>query len=227
MKNIPFFKIFFLVLFILLSICIFLFREYIPYFEIFTDKELLKLKVQSFGLLGPFFYIFVQMLQVIIAPVPGEVTGLVGGYLFGAYKGFAFSTIALTAGSVLNFFVGRFVGKEAVKRIIPSDYYFKFDKFFKEEGRIFILALFLFPGFPKDFFCLFLGVTNLDLKTFFLFAFLGRMPGTLLLSIQGEFLYQGDYILTLVLASVVGVISCLLIYYRKQIYLMFKNNEKQ
>lgn len=166
------------------------------------------------------------MLQVLIAPVPGEVTGLVGGYLFGTYKGFVFSTIALTAGSVLNFFVGRYVGKEVVKRIIPTDYYLKFDKFFKEEGKVFILALFLFPGFPKDFFCLFLGITNLNLRVFFLFAFLGRMPGTLLLSIQGEFLYQGDYLLTLVLAVIVGAISGLLIYYRKQIYFMFKNNEK-
>jgi hypothetical protein len=48
------------------------------------------------------------------------------------------------------------------------------------------------------------------------------MPGTLLLSIQGEMLYDGEYLFTAVLAAVTGIISFLLIFYRKKIYHKFR-----
>jgi hypothetical protein len=50
------------------------------------------------------------------------------------------------------------------------------------------------------------------------------MPGTLLLSIQGEMLYEGDYFLTAILAGITGLISFLLVFYRKKIYLRFRKS---
>ncbi len=60
------------------------------YYDIFTDREKIKALVASFGAAAPAAFILVQILQVIFAPVPGEATGFIGGYLFGAAKGFIF-----------------------------------------------------------------------------------------------------------------------------------------
>ncbi|PIE75318.1 MAG: hypothetical protein CSA18_00440 [Deltaproteobacteria bacterium] len=225
MKKKQVFKAALFLIFVIAGILVFIFKDSIGFTSMLMDRELLKQKVESFGFTAPVVYMMLQIAQVIIAPVPGEVTGFVGGYIFGALKGFIFSTIALAIGSMLNFSIARFIGRGAVKSFIPDNQWKKFNRLFEEEGSLFIFALFIFPGFPKDYFCLFLGVTNMNLWTFILISSLGRIPGTLLLSFQGELLYQGDYILTIVLTAITAIISFLLIVFRKKIYFFWKNRK--
>jgi hypothetical protein len=68
--------------------------------RLYQDKRLLKQTLNEWGILAPVFFILLQALQVIISPIPGEATGFLGGYLFGAWGGFIYSTIGLTLGSV-------------------------------------------------------------------------------------------------------------------------------
>jgi len=60
-------------------------------------------------------------LQVIIAPIPGELTGILGGYLFGQWVGLLYSTIGLTVGSVAAFAIGRWLGARYVQKLVSPD----------------------------------------------------------------------------------------------------------
>jgi uncharacterized membrane protein YdjX (TVP38/TMEM64 family) len=150
----------------------------------------------------------IQVLQVIFAPIPGEATGLIGGYLFGTLQGFIYSSIALTAGSWINFAIGRMLGRRYVRKMIPATYLDRMDFLLRHQGVLVVFALFVIPGFPKDYLCLFLGISALPIRAFILIAAIGRMPGTLMLSLQGASLFDGDYG---VLAALFG--ACLLIVY--------------
>ena len=156
-------------------------------YRLFSDREQIRLLISSFGASAPPVFILIQILQVIFAPVPGEATGFIGGYLFGALPGFIYSSIGLTAGSWLNFLIGRFLGERFVRKRIPSHKFQKIDRLVKRQGVIIVFILFLFPGFPKDYLCLALGLSTLPTKIFILLAGIGRMPGTLALSLQGAF----------------------------------------
>src|SRR6266436_1551977 len=68
--------------------------------RLYVDKRFLKHTLREWGILAPVIFIALQALQVIIAPIPGEVTGILGGYLFGQWIGLLYSTIGLTLGSV-------------------------------------------------------------------------------------------------------------------------------
>lgn len=222
LKKINVIKVLLFAVICILFLAVFIFRDRIPFIEVLSNKELLMREIDSYGIMAPLVFVLVQTLQVLFAPVPGEVSGLAGGYVFGAFKGFLISSFALTIGSIINFVLARYVGKDFVRKILPEKYFIKFDRFFEEEGKVFVFALFLFPGFPKDYFCLFLGITNIRFYLFFIFALIGRMPGTLLLSIQGEMLYEGQYLFTAILAVFTGIFSLLLILYRKKLYLLIK-----
>mmetsp|Transcript_1845 Transcript_1845/g.1285 ORF Transcript_1845/g.1285 Transcript_1845/m.1285 type:complete len:229 (+) Transcript_1845:2134-2820(+) len=163
------------------------------FYNTITNKETVKEFVESFGSASPFIFIVLQILQVVFAPVPGEVTGFIGGYLFGTGKGFLYSSIGLTLGSFLNFALGRFLGKQYIRRRIPAKYLDKFDTALKGHGVIFVFILFIFPGFPKDYFCIFLGLSSLPYKIFLILACVGRMPGTLLLSLEGSYYFEELY----------------------------------
>jgi uncharacterized membrane protein YdjX (TVP38/TMEM64 family) len=69
----------------------------------------------------------------------------------------------------------------------------RFDALAKREGAIMFFIFFLVPGFPKDYLAIFLGLTSISLKTFIPMVGIGRIPGTLLLSIQGANVFRQDY----------------------------------
>jgi len=195
-------------------------------YRLFSDREKIRLLISSFGTSAPPVFMLIQILQVIFAPVPGEATGFIGGYLFGTLPGFIYSSIGLTVGSWLNFVIGRFLGERYVRKRIPARQFQKIDGLVKRQGVIVLFILFLFPGFPKDYLCLALGVSTLPMKIFILLAGIGRMPGTLALSLQGEFLYEQNYFLLGVMVAACLILALLCYGYREKIYLWIEKMEK-
>jgi uncharacterized membrane protein YdjX (TVP38/TMEM64 family) len=205
------------------ALAIYIFRESMwsfchkGYFFL-TDRKQVGEFIASFGWAAPLVFMGIQILQVFLAPVPGEATGFLGGYLFGSTYGFVYSSIALAIGSWINFSVGRFVGERYVRRMITKSRFEKFDRLVRRQGIIIIFLLFVFPGFPKDWFSLFLGITTLPVKVFVIIATIGRMPGTLLLSLQGELLFEQNYALLISLLGLMLFIAGWTFLYRKRLY---------
>jgi uncharacterized membrane protein YdjX (TVP38/TMEM64 family) len=196
-------------------------------YRLFSDREQIRLLISSFGTSAPPVFMLVQILQVIFAPVPGEATGFIGGYLFGTLPGFIYSSIGLTVGSWFNFVIGRFLGERYVRKRIPAHQFQKIDRLVKRQGVILLFILFLFPGFPKDYLCLALGVSTLPIKIFILLAGIGRMPGTFALSLQGEFLYEQNYVLLGVMFAACLILAVLCYGYREKIYLWIERVENK
>ncbi|HWR93480.1 MAG TPA: TVP38/TMEM64 family protein [Desulfobacterales bacterium] len=186
--------------------------------SLLADREWIRATVQSFGWAGPLVFIGVQIAQVIAAPVPGEATGFIGGYLFGTLQGFFYSSIGLGIGSLLNFGIGRFLGERFVRRLIPEEKFKRIDRLVNRQGVIAILLMFVIPGFPKDYLSLALGLTTLPLKVFAILACIGRMPGTLVLSLKGASLYDQNYVLLAVVAAACLVMALLAYRFRDPIY---------
>lgn len=195
-------------------------------YRLLSDREQISLLLSSFGSSAPPVFMLIQVLQVLFAPVPGEATGFIGGYLFGALPGFIYSSIGLTAGSWINFIVGRFLGERFVRKLIPVRQFQKIDGLLKRQGIVFLFILFLFPGFPKDYLCLALGLSTLPIKIFILLAGIGRMPGTLALSMQGAFLYEKNYALLGVTIGACLILALLCYAYRERIYLWVEKIDK-
>ena len=190
-----------------------------PIYVHLTDRGGIETFIASFGWAAPLAFIGIQILQVLLAPVPGEATGFIGGYLFGSIPGFFYSSLALAIGSLINFSVGRLLGERYVHRLISTDKLLKFNKLVRPQGVIIIFLLFIFPGFPKDWLCLFLGITTLPLKLFMFMATIGRMPGTLLLSLQGEFLFEQNYIMLLIFISISMLLAVTAYLCRERLYI--------
>ncbi len=187
-------------------------------YDLLVDRDRIRDFIVSFGWGAPLVFMGFQILQVIFAPVPGEATGFIGGYLFGVLKGFLYSSTALAIGSWINFSIGRFLGERFVRRMIPTEKFEKFDSMLKRQGIIVLFLLFVFPGFPKDYLCLFLGLSTLPLKVFLLLAAVGRMPGTLLLSLQGAYLFEENYLLLGITAGACAILMFIIYRYRESLY---------
>jgi uncharacterized membrane protein YdjX (TVP38/TMEM64 family) len=188
------------------------------WYDLLSDREWIRSTVMSFGRAAPLAFVLIQVAQVLAAPVPGEATGFLGGFIFGTLDGFIYSSIGLTIGSLINFGIGRAFGERLVRRFVSQEKFRRIDRLINHQGIFAVFIMFVIPGFPKDYLSLALGFSSLPLRLFVLIAGLGRMPGTLMLSLQGAALYDKNYGL---LASVAGacLVLVLLAYrYRESLY---------
>jgi len=64
-----------------------------------------------------------------------------------------------------------------------------------------VFIFFLAPVFPRDYLCLFLGLTNLPARVFFVVSTVGRMPGTIALSLQGASTFDKNYMFFVVVTG--------------------------
>ena len=173
--------------------------------------------ILSFGFLAPFMFMVLQILQVLFAPVPGEATGILGGYLFGAWPSFIYSSIALAAGSAFAFGLGHLFADAFRNRFSQTKVYRRFNHLVFKGDFVIPFVLFLFPGFPKDSLSYLLGLSAMPFKVFFFIASIARMPGTLVLSFEGAQVYERNYLelLLLLLFSAIVALPCYI--YRGQI----------
>ncbi len=162
-------------------------------FKFFTDKQYLLHFIKEHRAYAAFIFIGLQLLQVVAAPVPGEVTGFVGGLFFGPFWGVLFSTIGLTLGSWLAFGLARIVGRPLVEKVVSTDTIKRYDYVMKHKGMFLAFLMFLIPGFPKDYLCYLLGLGHMGQRDFLIVSTSGRMLGTVLLTMEGSFFRQKRY----------------------------------
>jgi len=173
--------------------------------EIFTNKENLRLYVESWGGWAPLAFILIQSFQVVFAPIPGEFTGAVGGFIFGALPNVVYSTIGLTLGSVLAFSLARVIGQPIVQVMVGKKALQRFQFLTEKHGLVLSLILFTIPGFPKDILSYILGLSPMGFFPFLVVCFFGRIPGTIMLSLSGAAVFEENWTL-LVVVSVVCLI---------------------
>jgi len=195
--------------------------------RLYVDKHFLKQTLREWGLLAPVIFIVLQALQVIIAPIPGEVTGILGGFLFGEWVGLLYSTIGLTLGSVAAFGVGRWLGAHYVRTLVSQETWDKMGFIVEAEGAILCFIIYLIPGLPKDMVCYLFGISPMPLWVFALVSTLGRIPGTWVLSAQGAHTAAGNYLQVILLTTIVVGVALPLYYYRNQIIRWFQGKRVQ
>ena len=192
-------------------------------FHFFLDRN----RIESFlNTLGPFSwvgFIVLQILQVVAAPIPGEVTGFLGGYLYGGFLGIILSTIGLTLGSWLAFFFSKTFGRPFVEKFVQKKTIDRYDYLLKHrKAAVLVFILFLIPGFPKDYLCYILGLGPMATGEFLIISTAGRLMGTVMLTLGGIFFRNQQYYRFSMLVGIAIVIVLLSMAYRDKLETIFR-----
>jgi uncharacterized membrane protein YdjX (TVP38/TMEM64 family) len=110
-------------------------------------------------------------------------------------------------GSWLAFMLARFFGLPLVEKVVRPAIIDKYDYFLEHRGLFVSFLLFLIPGFPKDYLCYIMGASHMKMWHFLGISTVGRLLGTILLSVSGSYARNDQYMELLFIAGV----SCLLI----------------
>jgi len=208
-----------------IALCAFLFVHFDLYL-FFKDKN----KIINFirtSRYDELVFIALQIVQVVIAIIPGEISGFIGGYLYGPLWGTIYSTIGLTIGSWLAFILAHFFGEPLLEKVVKKEVFEKFDDFMEHKGLFVSFLLFLIPGFPKDYLCYIMGVSRMPVLTFIIVSTVGRFFGTMLLSISGNMAQEEHYVLLAVVVLSAILVSLLAWKYHDKILDILKKQKEK
>ena len=200
------------VIMIIISVILWLLRSVIP--EELTAKisyyvnNPSELRVLGEG--SEWLFVMIQVLQVVIAPIPGQAAAFAGGFIFGFWKGWGLTTLGLVIGSFIAMVLARLLGMSLVRKIVPDAVIKRFDSVISDGGYMTFFMIFLLPALPDDAVCFLAGLTKLKLLPLTLVSLLGRAPGMAVLSLTGAGFAGGFTLSVQVLFGVMMIASVLL-----------------
>ena len=172
---------------VVLGILTWLLRESLAqWLEVLSDQEFVSNYVQSYGALAPLVLAFLQVLQVIVAFIPGHVFVIAGGYIYGLAWGLIFNIVCVVAASQLGFLLARWAGRPMVHKLAAPQTIDKWETIAEKQGFLFFTIAFVLPVFPTDIMNFVAGLTGISPKKFLAANFLGRFPSVLLLTLIGS-----------------------------------------
>jgi uncharacterized membrane protein YdjX (TVP38/TMEM64 family) len=162
--------------------------------SLFKDREAIRSWIGGRGALGPLAYIGLQVLQVVVFVIPGEIVQVAGGYAFGFGLGSLYAIVGIALGSLVNFYAGRLLGRPFVESLFAREKIEEIERVTGSgRGVAGFFLLFLIPGIPKDVLCYVAGFSSLGFPAFLAVSMGGRLPGVLGSAYMGSAAYSGSW----------------------------------
>ena len=166
--------------------------------------------VRSFGALAPAVMLGLQILQVFIALIPGELVESAAGFILGPWLGTLVCYLGIALASALILTLTRRYGVKLVEVFISREKINELRFLSTEQKRnALIFLLFFIPGTPKDLLTYFVGLTDIRLRTFLLLSMVARIPSVITSTFGGHLLGEERYMGAVILYGVTGLLSLL------------------
>lgn len=164
--------------------------------------------VNSFGIWGGIFMFVLQVVQVVLAVIPGEPIELIFGALYGTLWGTVLCIAGIVCGTALIYILVQKLGKSFVEKIIDSKQFQKL-KFLHDPVKrdTFMFFLMFIPGTPKDLLTYFAPFTGISLLRILMIAAVARIPSIITSTYVGSSFVQGNHLRSIIIYAVVGVVS--------------------
>lgn len=192
-----------------------------PLMTLLTSRDQLVAAVNSWGPFAPLLYILLQVLQTVVAPIPGQIVGSIGGFLFGPW-GILWTSIGTLIGCWIVFKIARRFGRPLLEKLFKKSAIDKFDFIINAKSSSLILfAIFLLPGFPDDIICYIAGLTKLSIKRLMTIVILGRFPVIVLTNYIGAEVGT-NFVMVAIVALLAVVILGIGVWQRERIMTFLK-----
>ncbi|MEG0693294.1 MAG: VTT domain-containing protein [Oscillospiraceae bacterium] len=183
-----------------------------------SGREAFQNYIHSKGAFGVLILIGVQVLQVVVAFIPGEPIEVLAGLLYGTFGGYVLCAVGIMIGTVIIYYTVRGLGMGFITRVVGEGKLDKF-KFLHDAKRLEMIVFFLFfiPGTPKDLLTYFIPATKMKPMTFFILVTVARIPSIVSSTFAGASIGEGKWLQTVLIFLVIGVISLIGIIFNEKI----------
>lgn len=150
------------------------------WWHLFSSPEELRQVVQEWGAWAPLGTVFLQLVQIIFAPLPGNVMAFAAGYALGFWPTIAWLMVGVLAGATVAFLIARFFGRRLLSLFVPADALARFDSRVIRRGTFYIFLLLLIPNPIGDWVYYLAGLTGMPLPFFLFLVLVARLPSNII-----------------------------------------------
>lgn len=173
-----------------------------PILSFVADAARFRRWVQQKGLWSRIVFIFLLVLQIIIAFIPGEAFELAAGYTFGRAEGTLLCLIGSVIGSFIVFSAVRVVGVKLLHLFFSQE---EIDRVYRlsssKKFNSLVFLVFFIPGTPKDILSYFVGLSKMQLSQWLFISTLAKVPSIVTSTVAGSLVGDANY-------SVAGIVFC-------------------
>ena len=158
-------------------------------------------------------YICLQIMQIVISVLPGQVFQLAAGYMYTFFPALMFALAGALAGTAISFSLARVLGRDFVHLFFGKEktaYYMH--RLNSKKAYILVFLLYLIPGIPKDMVSYVAGISDMKFKPFIILSLIGRLPGMMGSIMIGSMWHKEEYIGMTILgaAAIIAFILCII-----------------
>ncbi len=209
MKKISFAKLlFFLVLIITVGLIGVLLAPQLIALESLEDAEELVESIRGFGVFSVFIFLGLQVIQIIIFVIPGEVMEIIAGLIFGSFFGTVLCLVGVTLGSSAIFAIAKWLGFDSLRAIFSKDSS-KLMAYLEQDNRLYVVLFLLFfiPGVPRDALTYFIPFIPISLKNFLSITLVARLPSIISSTYLGSAIFDGNILPAIIVYVAVGLLA--------------------
>lgn len=174
--------------------------------------------ITSQGPLGVLILLGMQLLQIIVAFIPGEVVQIAAGMMYGPLWGSVAILVGCVLSSMVVYELVHKLGAPFVRSMVGEKQLLKFRQF-ELSGKfgVTVFILFLIPGFPKDVLTYIVPLSDMNLRTFLLLSTIGRTPGVIISTYAAAGLADGNIVTSVIIFVVAALIAIIVLLLRNRI----------
>lgn len=169
------------VILLTIIILLILFREQVT--ELFDNADRAKTFFRNLGFWGPFLLILINIVQTVIAPIPGYAVYIGAGFIYGTLWGGIWGAVGMLLGGMTAMAVGRNLGRPVVQRIIGKATLERWEKVAHSDSTTVWALILLSPIGDSPF--LLAGLSKVRYRTIFILTLIVRAPTTFAASAVG------------------------------------------
>lgn len=213
-------------------VCIVITIKVLPIVSKLSDENYrvyFKEKVNAMGFKGVIFVLLLQILQIVVAVIPGQPMEIVSGMLYGPIGGIFVCLVGIFIGTAIVFYLVRKLGTDFMQLFFSPEKIdsIKNSKIFKNSTKFefIMLIIFVIPMMPKDIFIYLGGISPVRPKRFLAIATLARIPGLFLTVYMGNRISNGNFSMVVVLIAIILIIAAIGYFIYSRIEQKFEKDE--
>lgn len=172
---------------------------------------------------GVVLFLLLQIIQVVVALIPGGIIQIIAGVAFGGFWGTVLSVVGLLVGTYIVFVLVRKFGRPVVDAFIDSKGVKQFS-FLNDSKKLelAVFILFLIPGVPKDTLAYLAPLTKIKLRTFIVLSTLARIPAIIMSCVFGSSLGDGEILKAVIIFAAILALGIFGILYKDKLIAKIK-----
>lgn len=165
--------------------------------------------IDSLGFLGVLLILTIQIAQVFIAFIPGEIIELLAGLLYGTWMGLAICLIGNAIASFLIYLVVKTFAKKSTFKIQEKLKHYSFLNN-KKKISLYLFIIYLIPGIPKDIITYIMPFLPINFLSFIIVTSIARIPSIISSTYSSNSFLNNNYtsaILIIIIFTIIAIIG--------------------